>query len=235
MLEDYETTELIKIFQLFGKFRNSLSEENNEFIKSQLIKKYDTVTKTFRLGGKFYTGTFREDSHRKENKEAYEKESKLATVLASFGFDVILIEENNTLPGKKPDAIVNGIVMDFKEISAIHEYEATHNTLGNNYKDGMRKLMCRGVAIYLHDFSNNYVRNNMGFEKTKQKNNGLALFFHEDTGTLQLINMEKIRAAHFEQLSGRAPRITSEPPDNSTITHKVKKSRHSKTDIYYER
>jgi hypothetical protein len=47
--------------------------------------------------------------------------------------------------------------------------------------------------------------------------------------------MEKIRAAHFEQLSGRAPRITSEPPDSSTITHKVKKSRHSKTDIYYER
>ena len=231
---DYETTELIKIFQLFGKFRNSLSEKNNVFTKTQLAKKYDIVTKTFKLGGKLYTGTFREDSHRKENKEAYEKESKFATVLASFGFDVILIEENNTIPGKKPDAIVNGIVMDFKEISAFTEQEASRNTLGNNYKDGMRKSMCKGVAMYLHDFSNAFVRNNMGFEKTKQKNNGLALFFHEDTGLLQLIDMEKVRAVHFEQLSGRAPETNSEPPDNSTITHTVKKSRDSKTDVYYD-
>ena len=52
---------------------------------------------------------------RKFNREAYAKESKLATVLASFGFDVILIEENSKEPGTKPDAIVNGIVMDFKE------------------------------------------------------------------------------------------------------------------------
>lgn len=46
---------------------------------------------------------------------------------------------------------------------------------------------------------------------------------------------KKIRAAHFEQLSGRVPRITSEPPGNSTITHKVKKTRRSEIDIYYER
>ncbi len=52
MMYDYETTELIKIFQLFGKFRNSLSEKNNAFTKTQLAKKYDTVTKTFELGNK---------------------------------------------------------------------------------------------------------------------------------------------------------------------------------------
>lgn len=109
-MKNFEETELIKIFQLFGNYRTSLPKEHNDFVRQEIQKDYDVVTKTYRLCGKTYSGTYRENPHRKDNKEAYEKESKLATVLAAFGFDVILLEENNVLPGKKPDAIVNGIV-----------------------------------------------------------------------------------------------------------------------------
>ncbi len=161
--------ELKELLLQFGIYRNTLPKEHNEFVRIQLQKKYETVTKTFTLQGRTYKGTFREDPMRKFNREAYAKESKLATVLASFGFDVILIEENSKEPGTKPDAIVNGIVMDFKE--------------------------------------------------TRRGNNGVALFFHENTGNFQLINMKKIRAAHFERpLSRRAPDVAIEPSDNSTIT-----------------
>lgn len=209
-MNDFETTELIKIFKVFGLFRNNLPEEHNEFVKQQLQKNYDTVTKTFNLGGKIYTGTYREDSHRKDNKEAFAKESKLATVLASFGFDVILIEENNALPGKKPDAIVNGIVMDFKEIEAKTELEVGKNALGSNYQKGMKKENTEGVVLYLHDFSKEFVVKNM-VGKTATEKNGLALFFHESDGTLQLLDMQKIRAAHKEQaLAGTTPGTSSE-------------------------
>lgn len=216
-MNDFETTELIKIFKAFGFFRNNLPEEHNKFVKRQLQKNYDTLTKTFNLGGRIYTGTYREDSHRKDNKEAYAKESKLATVLASFGFDVILIEENNALPGKKPDAIVNGIVMDFKEIAAKTEFEATKNTLGKNYQKGMKKKNTEGVVLYLHNFSNEFVTQNM-ISKTSTEKNGLALFFHESDGTFQLLDMQKIRAAHLEQLqSRRTSSANTEHPNTFTI------------------
>ncbi len=211
--------ELKELLLQFGIYRNTLPKEHNEFVRIQLQKKYETVTKTFTLQGRTYNGTFREDPMRKFNREAYAKESKLATVLASFGFDVILIEENSKEPGTKPDAIVNGIVMDFKEIKAFYEKDASKNTLGLNYRDGMRKQHSGGVALLLHNFSESFVKDNMGFKETRRGNNGVALFFHENTGNFQLINMKKIRAAHFERpLSRRAPDVAIEPSDNSTIT-----------------
>ena len=117
---------------------------------------------------------------------------------ASFGFDVILIEEDNSKAGRKPDAIVNGIVMDFKETEAETEQTIGKNTLGKRYQDGMKKIHSSGVALYVHQFSNEYIFKNME-GKTSPSNNGLALFFHESTGLLQLIDMKKIRAAHNRQ------------------------------------
>ena len=214
MNDETEITNLIRIFQQFGIYRNILPKEHNEFVKEQLQKDYDIVLKTYVLQGKTYTGTYREDSHRKDNKEAYQKESKLATVLASMGFDVILIEEDNTKPGTKPDAIVNGIVMDFKEIKALNEHEIGKNALGHNYQDGIHKAYSEGVVIYLHNFSEGFVKNNMSFEKTSPTHNGIALFFHEDSGKLQLIDMEKVRAAHFEQnMPRKTPDTFIEPSD----------------------
>lgn len=232
MGNDFEETDIIKILQVFGTFRNSLPKEHSDFVRTQLQKEYDTVTKTFVLGGKEYTGTFREDSHRKDNKEAYAKESKLATVLASFGFDVILIEENNSLPGKKTDAIVNGIVMDFKEITARSEKNVSKNTLGHSYRNGMSKSHSAGIAVYLHSFSNKFVSENMTAERTSPTHNGLALFFHEDRGTFQLIDMQKIRAAYKKQLQSTTPDDSIEPCYKNNNTVITKKSRKSKDDDF---
>lgn len=225
-----ETTDLVQIFKQFGIYRTNLSPENDKFVKEQLQKEYDTISKTYVLGGKAYMGAYREDSKRKFNKDAYEKESKLATVLASFGFDVILIEEDNSKPGKKPDAIVNGIVMDFKEINAINEEYASTNTLGNNYQNGINKNHSKGVAMYLHNFTNEFVSETMTWEKTSSKENanGLALFFHEDTGALQLLDMQKIRASHFEKPFCMTPGENTEPQQSNDISQLVKKSTHKK-------
>lgn len=208
-----ETTDLARIFMQFGIYRNTLSKAHNDFVKRQLQKDYDIVTKTYNLQGKTYKGTFREDACRKLNREAYEKEAKLATVLAALGFDVVLIEENSAKSGTKPDAIVNGIVMDFKEIKAFYEKDASKNTLGSEYRRGMRKNNSEGVAIFLHNFSEKFVRENMKFKETRRGNNGLALFFHEDTGNLQLIDMEKVRAAQLERPMSR--RTSGESAEHS--------------------
>lgn len=236
-----ELIELSKILKAFGNFRQNLPKEHNDFVATQLLKTYEVVTKTYVLQGKEYTGTFKEDVKRKYNKVAYEKEAKLATVLASFGFDVTLIEENNSLPGKKPDAIVNGIVMDFKEIKAFSEKEIGKNTLGGQYQNAMRKQNVQGVAFFLHNFSNQFVKKNM-VDKTSTGKNGFALFFHENTGFLQLIDIKKIRTAHIEQSkkAGHPKRLpnnlrrskfskdTSINPNsaicNQTISHSSQKS-----------
>ena len=123
---------------------------------------------------------------------------------------MILIEEDNRTTGTKPDAIVNGIVMDFKEIEAWSEAEVGKNALGKNYQKGMKKEYSAGVVLYLHNFSTKFVYKNIE-AKTSPTKNGLALFFHEDTGTLQLIDMQKIRAAHEEQPDiGTTPGTSSE-------------------------
>ncbi len=94
-----------------------------------------------------------------------------------------------------------------------------------NYKDGMRKRFSNGVAIFLHEFSNDFVSKSMDFKETRRGKNGLALFFLEDTGTFQLFDMQKIRAAKLRQpLSRRAPDVSIELPDISNIPHSIKKS-----------
>ena len=200
MTEQDKLLELSKILTVFGTLRQNMSKEHNDFVASQFLKTYEVVTKTYVLQGRKYTGTFKEDVKRKYNRGAYEKEAKLATVLASFCFDVILIEENNSLPGKKPDAIVNGIVMDFKEIEAFSEKDAEKNTIGNSYRDGASKKHSEGVVMLLHDFSKKYVEETMKRElfegKISENQNKLALFFHENTGTLQLLNMKEMETSH---------------------------------------
>lgn len=204
-----EETDILQILRQFAIYRSSLSKEHEDFVRKQIQKEYEFVTKTYELQGRVYKGTYRTDSKRCENIEAYKKESKLATVLASFGFDVILIEENNSIPGKKPDAIVNGVVMDFKEIEALDEQSVGKNTFGKNYQEAMRKENSAGVAMYIHNFSENFVYKNM-IKKTSPTRNGMALFFHEDTGNLQLIDMENVRASHYRKIQIITSSVSSE-------------------------
>lgn len=94
---DFETTELLQIFRQFGIFRNTLPKEHAEFVKQQLQKDYDTVTKTYKLQGKVYTGTFRENAQRKRNREAYEKEAKLLKLTMGLRSFFMKIQENCSL------------------------------------------------------------------------------------------------------------------------------------------
>ena len=218
----YET-DILQILRQFAIYRSSLSKQHEDFVRKQIQKEYEFVTKTYELQERKYKGTYRTDSKRCENVEAYKKESKLATVLASFGFDVILIEENNSIPGKKPDAIVNGVVMDFKEIEALDEWSIGKNTFGKNYQDAMRKENSAGVAMYIHNFSDNFVYKNM-IKKTSPTKNGMALFFHEDTGKLQLIDMEKVRASHYRNLQIIPLDVSTEKHLKGTTSSTDKKS-----------
>ena len=55
---DFETTELLQIFRQFGIFRNTLPKEHAEFVKQQLQKDYDTVTKNLQTARKSLHGNF---------------------------------------------------------------------------------------------------------------------------------------------------------------------------------
>ena len=200
---------------ILEEYKKSLPKEHNEFVEKQLKQKYNKVTKVIIIGERTFIGTFQEDKGRKKNKDAYPKESKIATVFSSKGFDITLLKEteentkNNktkSIDNTKSDAIVNGIVMDFKEITG-----NSKNTLGNNYQDAMRKKNSQGALLFL-------VRNMTEKEvfdqlagKTRSKNNGIVLIYHEDTDNLQIINMKNLRAAHRAARIGIAPGFEAEP------------------------
>ena len=204
--------------QILEDYRKTLPKRHNKFVTIMLKKEYNTVTQSVTIGEQIFTGTFREDKNRKKNREAYQKERKIAIVFSSKGFDIILLKEteektdlnkNNkiTIRNKtRSDAIVNGIVMDFKEITG-----TSKNTLGNNYQDAMRKKHSQGALLFL-------VRNmteNGAFAqlagKTRSKNNGIVLIYHENTDSLQIINMKNLRAAHRAARIGIAPGLATEP------------------------
>ena len=188
-------------------FRKSLPVTHTIYVNEQLNKKYNTITNTVIIGENVFVGTFKESSERKGNKEAYNKESKMATILAAKGFDVILVEENtannNKHRRKKPDAIINSVVMDLKEPTG-----NTRHTLGNNYQDAMKKPNTYGTIFFLvKNMSPEKVFKELE-GKTNPHNNGLVIVYHSDADSFQIIDMIKLRAAHERAtLTGRASDI----------------------------
>ena len=204
--------------QILEDYRKTLSKEHNKFVMKMLKKEYNIVTQSITIGEQTFTGTFKEDENRKKNREAYQKERKIAIVFSSKGFDIILlkeIEEKVDLSKKnkvitrdktKSDAIVNGIVMDFKEITG-----TSKNTLGNNYQDAMRKKHSQGALLFLvRNITEREVFDQLA-GKTRSKNNGIVLIYHEDTDRLQIINIKNLRAAHRAARIGIAPGLETEP------------------------
>jgi|GEM_PF-4511232 len=203
---------------ILADYKKTLSEEHNKFVRIQLTKEYNIVTKTITIGRRTFTGTYRESEDRKNNKEAYIKETKISIVLASKGFDIILLKETDSktmlndekrkkhLDNSKSDALVNGIVMDFKEITG-----TSKNTLGNNYQDAMRKKNSQGAVLFLlRNMKEKEVFDQLA-SKTKSSGNGLVLIYHEDKDSLQIINMKNLRAAHRAARIGIAPDQKVEP------------------------
>ena len=222
MIDNYsykEPVSIEKAKQILEEYKKTLSKKHNRFVERQLKKKYNTVTNTITIGERSFTGTYRENSDRKNRKDAYRKETKISTVLSSKGFDIILLKETERKIQKndktkrpdntKSDALVNGIVMDFKEITG-----TSKNTLGKNYQDSMRKKHSQGAVLFL---VNNMTEKEV-FEqlagKTRSQGNGLVLVYHENTDGLQIINMKNLRAAHDRTARiGRGSKI--KPPYKS--------------------
>lgn len=191
--------------QILEKYKKTLSDEHNNFVKKKLKGKYETVTRTVTIWERSFTGTFKEDKYRKNNRRAYKKETKIATILASKGFDIVLLKESSS-GYKKPDALVNGIVMDFKEITG-----TSKNALGNNYQNAMRKKNSQGAVLFLvNGMTETEVFNQLS-GKTRTHDNGIVIVYHEDTDKLQIINMKNLRAAHERTARiGMASGITQE-------------------------
>ena len=62
------------------------------------------------------------------------------------------------------------------------------------------------------------------------------LFFHEDSGKIQLIDMQKIRAVRKRQSSSIAPGVSAEPhQDKDTSQTEKKSSRSSGAGVFYRR
>ena len=96
--------------------------------------------------------------------------------------------------------------MDFKEITG-----ASKNTLGNNYQDAMRKKHSQGALLFLvRNMTGNEVFNQLA-GKTRSKNNGIVLIYHENTDSLQIINMKNLRAAHRTARIGMASANNANP------------------------
>ena len=207
-----EPVSIEKAKQILEEYKKTLTSEHNKLVKKQVQKQYSSVTNTVTIGDRTFTGTYREATDRKKKKNAYKKETKISTVLASKGFDIVLLSEEDKKENKKkkgntkPDALVNGIVMDFKEITG-----TSKNTLGNNYQDAMRKKHSQGALLFLvRNITEREVFDQLA-GKTRSKNNGIVLIYHEDTDRLQIINMKNLRAAHRAARIGMAPGLATEP------------------------
>ena len=223
MIDHYDYKQSVTVAEtkkILAEYKSTLPEEHNKFVREQLEKEYNTVTKTITIGERTFTGTYRESDDRKNNKDAYTKETKISVVLSSKGFDIILLKETDKQRHKtkkinrkhqnntKSDALVNDVVMDFKEIIG-----TSKNTLGKNYQEAMRKRYSQGAVLFLvNNMTEKEVFNQLA-GKTRSKGNGLVLIYHENTDSFQIINMKNLRAAHDRTARiGRAPDHQAEPP-----------------------
>ncbi len=139
--EEKENQSYNKLDSLLEKLKKSMTEEETKWCEDAKLKCKETShTYTSKITGKVYSGNFYEADIR-TNKSALASERNIAAILASKGFEVYLLEEDNTIPGKKVDALVNGVPVDFKYI------EDSKNGIRNGYHDGMKKEHSMGIIF----------------------------------------------------------------------------------------
>lgn len=143
-------------------------------------------------------GCFFEHPNRQHGKN-YEKEILQATILARFGFEVYLVKECST-GGKKIDALVNGVPVDFKKVGL------GNSAIKDAYQDGMKKEHCKGIIVHIEQ-ERQYVISRHGIKKTvslnqavrnytKQNNNGFLAIWIADKKEFRVFDMKKIRASN---------------------------------------
>ena len=199
-----------KLISLFEECKNSLTDEEEKFVEEKK-KGCEARTETVRnkITGKEYSGTFYVHPQR----QLLDKEKYMATLLASLGFEVYMVEELSSVEGKKIDAIVNGIPVDFKDVGL------GNNAIKDNYQRGMRKENCKSVIIRIEKEIKYSVRDENG-EKTerpldeavrswtKPSNNGILVIWIDNLEDFKTYDMKKIRADNESALTGRSPCVT---------------------------
>ncbi len=213
-----------KLFALFDKYENELTNVEKAFVEEK--KKGclpETVTVKNEKTGQEFFGTYKVYPERKLS----EQEKYMAALLSSFGFDVYMIDEPSS-GGKKVDAIVNGIPVDFKDVGL------GNNAVKNNYQNGMDKENAKGIIMRVEDSIKYIVKDKNGdkVEKpleeavknwTKTKNNGILAIWVDNLSDFKVFDMKKIRADNESRLEAGQPEQNPNQPakDNTTQSENV--------------
>lgn len=195
------------LVNMLKTYEDNLTDKEKKFVeKKKRTCKPKKGTYTNSINKKTYTGKYYISPYRQK----IQKEEDFAIFLASMGFSVYLVPEPST-EGKKIDAIVNNVPVDFKKVG-------TGNwAIPNEYKDGMKKKNCKGVLMQVptelsgYRYKNEYldlktfvgkntrIENEPGVSK-----NGILALWIEDDDRFEVFDMKKIRAEHDSSAQGRA-------------------------------
>ena len=93
------------------QYYESMTEDEKEWVENQ---KNGCIQNYVEISG--FSGHYFEHPNRVHGK-SHEKEILQTAILAHFGFDVYLIEEPS-VGGKKVDALVDGVPVDFKKVGS---------------------------------------------------------------------------------------------------------------------
>ena len=207
---------VLQLKKLFEEYKNNLTDEEKKFVKDKIkncVARFETVLNE--QTKKEYKGSFYVHIKRTlTNGEKY-----IATILASMGMEVFLIDEPST-GGKKVDAIVNGVPVDFKDVGL------GNNAIKDNYQKGMEKENCKGIIMRIEDSIKYLVKDKDGkkVEKplneavrswTKQKNNGILAIWVDNLDDFKFFDMQKIRSDNESRsVAGRPSQNSKQPNTN---------------------
>lgn len=208
-----------KLFALFDEYKNKLTETEKFFVEERKKRclPETVIVKNEKTGQEFF-GTYKVYPERKLS----EQEKYMATLLSSLGFDVYMIDEPSS-GGKKVDAIVNGVPVDFKDVGL------GNNAVKNNYQNGMDKENAKGIIMRIEDSIKYIVKDKNGnkVEKpleeavknwTKTKNNGILAIWIDNLSEFKVFDMQKIRADNESRPeAGQPEQNPNQPMNNNTI------------------
>lgn len=186
-------------------YEDNLTDKEKKFVeKKKRTCKPKKGTYTNSVNKKTYTGKYYISTYRQK----IQKEEDFAIFLASMGFSVYLVPEPSA-GGKKIDAIVNNVPVDFKKIG-------TGNwAIPDEYAKGMKKENCKGVLMQVPKERSEYKYKNRKMDlKTFVENNtrkedepgvsknGILALWIEDDDRFEVFDMKKIRAEHDSSAQG---------------------------------
>lgn len=185
------------LYELLENYFQQMSVFDFEFVEEKKKDCFEIeYTVKNPISNTIYSGKF----YLYKNRTLTDSEYYVATLLASFGFEVYMIDEP-TSGGKKVDAIVNNVPVNFKSVGL------GNNAIKTNYQNGMEKEHCKGIVMTIEKEILYRVKNQKKkiVEKTlseavksytKSQNNGFLSIWIEEIETFKNFDMKKIRESH---------------------------------------